>query len=92
MTGMEWHAMVLEQTSERHRIEEALAAGRLTVADEHGFLHGIYAICPQDGIRAYPHRTVRAHDVQGYSFAQIIVRCFSCGRSWPATADNIYLS
>jgi hypothetical protein len=84
--------MVLQQTNDRRRIEDALAAGRLSVPDEHGFLHGIYAICPRDGIRAYPHRTVRAQDVHGNAFAQVVVRCFSCGRSWAATADNIHLS
>lgn len=84
--------MVLQQPPDRRRIADALAAGRLAVPDEHGFLHGIYTICPQDGIRAYPHRTVRAQDVHGYAFTQIVVRCFGCGLSWPVTADNVRLS
>ena len=50
--------MVLQQKPERQLIEDALAAGRLSVPDEHGFHHSMYAVCSQDGVHAHPDRTI----------------------------------
>jgi hypothetical protein len=84
--------MVLHQPSERTLIEHALALGQLTVPDEHGLHHGMYTICPVDGARAHPHRTVWRRDALGHSIDRIIFRCYSCGRSWEASPEEIHLA
>jgi hypothetical protein len=84
--------VVLQRSADQHRIVEALAAGRLTVRDPAGVEHGIFARCPRDGIRAYPHHTAQQHDVSGFSICQVIVRCFACGHSWAVTAADVELT
>ena len=84
--------MVLQQQPERRLIEDALAAGRLTVPDEHGFHHAMYALCPQDGSHAQPARTIWKRDANGRHIDQVVVRCYSCGRSWPAATEEMHLA
>jgi hypothetical protein len=83
--------MVLHHGPERQLIEEALAAGRLTVPDVQGFQHGMYTLCTRDGVRAHPHRVVWRRDVRGQVLDQVIFRCYSCGRSWQASIEDIRL-
>ncbi|MGH2587554.1 MAG: hypothetical protein ACRDJE_21765 [Dehalococcoidia bacterium] len=84
--------MVLQHRPEHQLIGDALAAGHLTVADESGFHHGMYTVCSQDGVRAHPHRTVWKRDMRGHYIDHIIFRCFSCGRSWQASVEEIHLA
>lgn len=80
------------QRIERTLIEDALLMGRLTVADEQGFHHGLYTICSADGVRAHPHRMVWRRDVRGHIVDHIVFRCHSCGRSWQASMEEIHLA
>ncbi len=84
--------MVLQQKPERQLIEDALAAGRLSVPDEHGFHHGMYAVCSEDGVRAHPDRTIWKRDLRGHYIESVIVRCYRCGRRWQASSAEIHLA
>jgi hypothetical protein len=84
--------MVLAERTERMLIEDALAAGRLTVADAQGFHHGMYAVCPADSVRAHPHRMVWRRDARGHFIDHVIFRCHCCGRSWQASMEEIHLT
>ena len=83
--------MVLQHKPERQLIEEALAAGHLTVADEHGFHHGMYAICQEDGLHAPPHRPTWRRDARGRYIESVLFHCNGCGRTWQATLEEIHL-
>lgn len=80
------------QRIERSLIEDALHMGRLTVADEQGFHHGLYTICSADGVRAHPHRIFWRRDARGHFVDHIVFRCHSCGRSWQASMEEIHLA
>jgi hypothetical protein len=84
--------MVLQQSSERRMVMESLSAGRLSVADEHGFHHWLWAACPDDGQRAHVHRTIWKRDSRGRYIAAVIFRCGACTRTWQATTDEIRLT
>ena len=84
--------MVLQQKPERQLIEDALAAGRLSVPDEHGFHHSMYAVCSQDGVHAHPDRTIWKRDARGHYIESVIFRCPGCRRSWQASFDEIHLA
>lgn len=84
--------MVLAQRTERTLIEDALASGRLTVADGQGLHHGMYTVCSTDGVRAHPHRMVWRRDARGQCVDHIIFRCHCCGRSWQASIEEIHLA
>jgi hypothetical protein len=83
--------MVLQNKPERQIIEEALAAGHLTVPDEHGFHHGMYAACPTDGGHAQPQRPVWKRDADGRHIDHINFHCDNCGKTWEARIDEIHL-
>jgi hypothetical protein len=83
--------MVLQQKPERQLIEEAFAAGHLTITDEHGFHHGVYAVCPRDGAHVHPQRIVWKRDADGRHVDHIVVHCDSCGRTWQASMEEIHL-
>lgn len=84
--------MVLQNKPERRLIEETLAAGHLSIPDEHGFHHWLYAVCPQDSQHAQPQRTIRKRDARGHYIDGVIFRCSGCGRTWQATLDEIHLT
>ncbi len=86
--------MGLSEQSERQAIAEALAGGRLSVPDEHGFHHWVHAVCPEDGQRVPPQRTIMARDARGRHIDALVFRCASCGRTWqtPAAADELHLT
>ena len=84
--------MVLAEQCERTLIEDALAAGRLTVPDVQGFHHGLYTVCSSDGVRAHPHRMVWRRDARGHFIDHVIFRCHCCGRSWQASMEEIHLA
>ncbi|MGD9891332.1 MAG: hypothetical protein AB7U18_08575, partial [Dehalococcoidia bacterium] len=67
--------MMLHNQPERKVIEQAMATRHLSVPDEHGFHHWIYADCPDDGGHASPQRTIAANDARGRHFEAIDFRC-----------------
>ncbi len=84
--------MVLKQQSERQLIADALATGHLSVPDEHGFHHWLYAVCPDDGQRVQPQRTIATRDARGHHIDALVFHCGSCGRTWQAAADELHLT
>jgi hypothetical protein len=84
--------MMLQHQPERNVIEEAMANRHLSVPDEHGFHHWIYAVCPDDGGRASPQRTIATNDASGRHFEAIIFRCTGCGRVWQAGIEEMHLT
>jgi hypothetical protein len=83
--------MVLQSKPERQLIEEALAAGHLTIPDEHGFHHGMYAVCPKDQSHAAPQRPVWKRDVRGRYIDHIVFHCDNCSHTWEAKIEEIHL-
>jgi hypothetical protein len=63
----------------------------VTVADEHGFHHGMLAVCPHDGLHAFPTRTVRKRDAQGRHIDHFDMRCSGCGYTWQPPAEELHL-
>jgi hypothetical protein len=84
--------MMLQHQPERKVIEEALANRHLSVPDEHGFHHWIYAVCPDDSGRASPQRIIATNDARGRHFDAIIFRCTGCGRVWQAGVEEMHLT
>ena len=79
----------MESTSEAAAVREALAAGRLTVADpETGFHHLIYAVCPHDGVQVPVRRVVRGP--RG-AITQVAARCPRCGTEVTAAPEDLHL-
>lgn len=83
--------MVLQRQPERQLVADALVAGRVTVADEHGFHHGLYAVCPHDGLHAFPARTVWKRDAQGRHIEHVDVRCSGCSYTWQPPVEELHL-
>jgi len=83
--------MVLQQKPERQLVEEAFAAGRLYVEDEHGFHHGMYAVCPNDGGHAQPSRPIWQRDARGRYIAHVLFHCHNGGRTWEGQRCEIHL-
>lgn len=83
--------MVLQHKPERQVIAEALAAGHLTVPDEHGFHHGMYAVCAEDGQHAPPYRPTWRRDARGRYIDHVLFHCNGCGRTWQAGQEEIHL-
>ena len=79
----------MEGNSEVTAVREALNAGRLTVPDpETGFHHPMYAVCPQDGVRAMVRRVELGP--RG-AITQVTARCSQCGREVRAKAEQLHL-
>ena len=83
--------MALQQRPERQLIEEALAAGHLSIPDEHGFQHGMYTVCPRDGISVHPARTIWKRDATGRHIDHIVFHCDGCGQTWEGAIEEIHL-
>jgi hypothetical protein len=83
--------MVFSQKPESELIAEALAAGHLSVPDEHGFHHELYAICPRDGLHLAPVRTIWKRDATGRHIDHLEFRCLSCGHTWQAEQAELHL-
>ena len=76
-------------TGEHEAVQQALAAGRLTVPDpETGFHHTLYAECPKDGERAMVRRVVRGP--KG-AITQLTMRCPRCGNEFTAAPESLHL-
>ncbi len=79
----------MEGTTEIAAVQEALAAGRLTVPDaETGFHHPIYAVCPNDGQHVMVRRVVRG--ARG-AITEVIARCPQCGTQFTAEPHQLHL-
>ena len=79
----------MESTGELEAVQQALAAGRLDVADaETGFHHGMYATCPNDGERASVRRVTRGP--RG-AIVEVTVRCHRCGNEFKAAPESLHL-
>ncbi|HEY7295936.1 MAG TPA: hypothetical protein VH916_12900 [Dehalococcoidia bacterium] len=79
------------QRSEAELITQALKTGQLSVADEHGFQHEVYAACPGDGSHVAPARTIWRRDAAGRHIDQVEFHCPSCGRTWQAQSEELHL-
>lgn len=83
------HMSEQASANEPAAIREALAAGRLSVADpESGFQHSMYAACPHDGTHAEVRRIVRGG--RG-AITQVMARCPVCGAEFVATPEELHL-
>jgi hypothetical protein len=83
--------MVFSQKPESELIAAALATGHLSVADEHGFHHELYAICPRDGLHPAPARTIWKRDATGRHIDHLEFRCLRCGHTWQAEQAELHL-
>jgi len=76
-------------TSEVEAVQQALAAGRITVPNpETGFHRALFAICPNDGGRAQVRRVVR--DARG-AITQVTVRCPQCHNEFAPGLESLRL-
>ena len=79
----------MSSTSEVEAVQEALAAGRLTVTDpKTGFHHGMYATCPNDGGHAQVRRVERR--AKG-AIVRVTVRCPRCHTEFVAAPESLHL-
>jgi hypothetical protein len=70
-------------------VKQALAAGQLTVTDAAtGYHRAIGADCPTDGHAATVWRIVRG---SGHAITELTMHCPSCGNTFTARADSLYL-
>jgi hypothetical protein len=70
-------------------IQQALAAGQLTVADPAtGYHRALYAPCPADGQGAAVWRVVKEH---GGAITGLTMRCARCGGEFAAAPEALYL-
>ena len=76
----------MTERTELQRIEEALAAGRLSVADDSGYLHFLYARCPSDGQESPVYRTEKA----GEAITRVIFRCSVCSKQFDAKPADMF--
>lgn len=76
-------------TGEREAVQQALAAGRLTVPDpKTGFQHWMYASCPDDGEHAPVRRIARG--AKG-AITQVTMRCPRCQKEFTASPEALHL-
>ena len=74
---------------ERTAIQQALAAGQLTVPDPAtGYHRTLYAACPDDGQPASVRRVVRG--ARG-AITQLTLRCPRCGREFTPAPEALHL-
>jgi hypothetical protein len=83
--------MVLSHKSEQELVAEALAAGHLSIADEHGFHHSMYAVCTGDGHQPGPTQAIWRRGERGRYIDQLVFHCPVCNRTWQAEASQIHL-
>jgi hypothetical protein len=68
---------------------QALAAGRLTVADPAtGYQRSMYARCPNDGALVPIRRVVRG---PGGAITEVRMRCSSCGQEFSPPPAALFL-
>jgi len=74
---------------ERQSVEQALAAGRLTVVDPAtGYHRSMYAACPRDGSAAAVWRIARG---AGGAVIELTMHCSQCGHEFKAAREAIFL-
>jgi len=83
--------MMQSRKAEPELIAQALQTGRLSVEDEHGFHHELYAACPRDGSHVAPVRTIWRRDADGRHIDQLEFHCPRCGRTWQAERTELHL-
>ncbi|HLZ70438.1 MAG TPA: hypothetical protein VKV26_11110 [Dehalococcoidia bacterium] len=83
--------MMSARKPEAELIAEALQTGQLSVPDEHGFHHELYAACPTDDSHVAPARTIWKRDASGRHIDQLEFHCPRCGHTWQAARAELHL-
>ncbi len=74
---------------DRAAVQQALAAGQLTVLDPAtGYHRSFYAACPVDGQPASVWRVVRGPQ---RAITSLTMRCSRCGTEFTAGAETLFL-
>jgi hypothetical protein len=74
---------------ERQAVQQALAAGQLTVPDPAtGYHRSLAADCPADGHAASVWRVVRG---PGHAITEVVMRCALCGNEFTPPLEALYL-
>jgi hypothetical protein len=83
--------VVFAQQPETELIAATLARGRLSIPDEYGRQHEVYAVCAQDGLELAPSRIIWVRDASGRHIDRLEFRCPNCKSTWQAAHAELHL-